>query len=551
MKSHSFIIFFTALFAAIIATPSYAAVVTPMIGGGQVQAPMIHIDIFYDYDADNMSAIVDTSHGIPELRPLSPGDEFDPNEPWSILSGKAYNFQYGWNPGGFFVLPEGACICIELIGQTPGLETYDGRRTRGSYAPIFGTCGSKILWKWSGAMVHNTYAIPNPIETRCWATYKVYFGDEKSGEPIAGYDDDTVTLEWTVRGGGPEFASNPNPPNYSVPGTATVVLSWSPGIYADKHKVYFGTSPDNLVLITGPQDANSHSLGILELGQTYYWRVDEVNTTEPNEWTGKPWVFMTDYLIVDDMESYDESAGQPGAGIWHTWKDGYGWAVPSPGSAGNGTGSMVDANTVTIHGSFQSMKIDYDNSRTGMNIAGDPIIACYSEVEADIVNLEIDPDWTIGGAKVLDIWFRGDTANAAEQMYVVLSDGTNSATSLYSVHEEGLPNGVPDPNGAQQPDWTPWRIVLQDFADANNMYLTSIDKIYIGFGQRGNTTTPGGSGTVYFDDIRLYPSRCLTGPVAGRPQYDLNDDCVVDFNDLAVFAKEWLNTGIWPRRNQR
>jgi len=34
--------------------------------------------------------------------------------------------------------------------------------------------------------------------------------------------------------------------------------------------------------------------------------------------------------------------------------------------------------------------------------------------------------------------------------------------------------------------------------------LTDVDKIIIGFGTKGNTTTPGGSGTVFFDDIRLY-----------------------------------------------
>jgi len=34
-----------------------------------------------------------------------------------------------------------------------------------------------------------------------------------------------------------------------------------------------------------------------------------------------------------------------------------------------------------------------------------------------------------------------------------------------------------------------------------------VDKIAIGLGTRGNTTVPGGSGTMYFDDIRLYRPR--------------------------------------------
>lgn len=538
MKKQNYMITIVILIATTVSIPSNAAVVTPMIGGGQVKESMIHIDIFYDYSTNTMSAKVDTSHGIPKLRPLSSGDEFDPDAPWSVLSGKAYNYQYGWNPGGFFIIPEGAGIWIELIAQSPGLEVYDGRQTRGSFNPILGTNGSRIIWKWSGSMIHNTYAVSEPIETRCWATYQVYFGNERTGGPIAGYDDDTVTLEWIIQAGGPELASNPSPPNYSVPGTPEVFLSWSPGMYADKHKISFGTSPDDLEFIAGPQDANHHSLGSLELGQTYYWRVDELNTTEPNEWQGKPWVFMTDYLVVDDMESY----GGASARIWEAWKDGYGWTDPSPGRAGNGTGSIVaDVNTFNVHAGTQSLRIDYNNSGTSTSATGDTIAACYSEVEADVADLGIGSDWTIGGAKALEIWFRGEMDNAAEQMYFVLSDGTNSAMSLYSVHENGVPTDSPDKHGAQQTVWTPWQIALQDIADANSVDLTRIYNICIGFGQRGNTTTPGGSGTVYFDDVRLYPSRCLN-----KPLYDLNGDCVVDINDMAILVEEWANNGMWP-----
>src|SRR4030067_3412716 len=112
MRMQSYTIIFAILIVTTVSMQSNAAVVTPMIGGGQVKESMIHVDIFYDHDTNTMSATADTSHGIPELRPLSSGDEFDPAAPWSVLSGKAYNYQYGWNPGGFFVLPEGGRIWI-------------------------------------------------------------------------------------------------------------------------------------------------------------------------------------------------------------------------------------------------------------------------------------------------------------------------------------------------------------------------------------------------------------------------------------------------------
>ncbi len=34
--------------------------------------------------------------------------------------------------------------------------------------------------------------------------------------------------------------------------------------------------------------------------------------------------------------------------------------------------------------------------------------------------------------------------------------------------------------------------------------LSDVDTIAIGLGAKGNTRTPGGSGKMYFDDIRLY-----------------------------------------------
>ncbi|MBN1804466.1 MAG: hypothetical protein JW837_04385, partial [Sedimentisphaerales bacterium] len=54
--------------------------------------------------------------------------------------------------------------------------------------------------------------------------------------------------------------------------------------------------------------------------------------------------------------------------------------------------------------------------------------------------------------------------------------------------------------------WTEWIISLQDLAD-QGINLADVDRIAIGLGARSNITIPGGSGKMYFDDIRLYRSR--------------------------------------------
>jgi hypothetical protein len=80
-------------------------------------------------------------------------------------------------------------------------------------------------------------------------------------------------------------------------------------------------------------------------------------------------------------------------------------------------------------------------------------------------------------------------SNDAEPMYVVLND----SAVIY--------NG--NPNAALTTEWTDWNINLQLFAD-QGINLTNITSIGLGFGDRSNPQL-GGSGLVYFDDIRLHP----------------------------------------------
>ncbi|MHC4728362.1 MAG: hypothetical protein ACYS17_14170, partial [Planctomycetota bacterium] len=98
-------------------------------------------------------------------------------------------------------------------------------------------------------------------------------------------------------------------------------------------------------------------------------------------------------------------------------------------------------------------------------------------------------DWTENGVSTLVIWYIGDAANAADPMYVVLN-GTAAVTN-------------DNPDAAQVLAWTEWTIDLQAFAD-QGVNLANVNTITIGLGNRTNPVA-GGSGMMYFDDIRLYP----------------------------------------------
>jgi hypothetical protein len=89
----------------------------------------------------------------------------------------------------------------------------------------------------------------------------------------------------------------------------------------------------------------------------------------------------------------------------------------------------------------------------------------------------------------------GIISNDAEPMYVAVSNIAGDPAVVY--HE--------DPNAAQIDTWTEWVIGLQEFAD-QGVDLTDVDRIAIGFGSHGDATADG-SGTMYFDNIRLYRPR--------------------------------------------
>ncbi|MCP4452603.1 MAG: discoidin domain-containing protein, partial [Planctomycetes bacterium] len=107
----------------------------------------------------------------------------------------------------------------------------------------------------------------------------------------------------------PVAARTPDPVSGSVDVVPTATIQWRAGREADQHTVYMSTDANAVADGTAPSATSStHSLGLasldLDLGQTYYWRVDEVNDTEaPSMWAGPVWTLSTPAtLVVDDFE---------------------------------------------------------------------------------------------------------------------------------------------------------------------------------------------------------------------------------------------------------
>jgi hypothetical protein len=277
---------------------------------------------------------------------------------------------------------------------------------------------------------------------------------------------------------------NPNPANSAVDVDQTQIITWSPSVFAASHEVYFGTDKDLVKNAdTGSPEykgtrtlsAETYDPGKLELATTYYWRIDEVNSTNPDSpWPGLLWSFTTsDFLVIDDMESYNDlDEGEVGSNrIYLVWVDGF--DNPAVNGSIVGHANSPFAEQTIVHSGNQSMPMSYDNA--------------VGKSEATFT-LTYPRDWTEDGVSILSIWFRGDSANAAEQMYVALN-GTAAVN-----HD--------NPDAAKIRSWTEWTIDLTRFAD-QGVDLTNVNTMTIGFGNRNNPTA-GGAGMMYIDDIRLY-----------------------------------------------
>jgi len=314
-----------------------------------------------------------------------------------------------------------------------------------------------------------TFSPPGPLELA-----KTYHWRVDEFDVVATYTGDvwSFTTEGT--------AANPNPAAGAVDVSPTPILSWSPAKLAASHEVYFGADVDAVKNAdkTSPEHKGTRALGDesydagrLELETTYYWRIDEVNSTHPGSpWIGNVWNFTTgNFLVIDDFESYNDIDPPDDASnrIFDKWIDGFG-TTTNGALVGNDLPPYAEQNIV--HGGGQSMIYSYDN-------AGKTSEATLTLSERD---------WTAQGVVKLALWFRGDSGNAADRMFVALGNAV--------VYHD-------DPAATQIAGWNEWVIDLQVFTD-QGVALTNVNTITIGFGTK-NSPAAGGTGTMYFDDIRL------------------------------------------------
>ncbi|MHC4299323.1 MAG: LamG domain-containing protein, partial [Planctomycetota bacterium] len=285
----------------------------------------------------------------------------------------------------------------------------------------------------------------------------------------------------------PVWAREPSPDSGTTGVDVDAILSFRAGREAATHDLYLSTDEQAVIdgtapvtTVTEPSYASS-----LDLASTYYWRIDEVNDAEtPTTWQGDIWSLSTqEYIVVDDFEAYNDIAsGEEGSNLaYETWIDGFG--IATNGSTMGYTAAFQPSMETSIaHDGSQSAPLLYDNTT-----------AAYSEVTANLADLQSGQDWSGHGIKALTLRFYGDPTNVAQQMYVKL----NGTKVVYDGSAEDI----------RLVGWQMWYIDLASIG----VSLSNVTELAIGFERIGALS---GQGMVLLDDIRLYSyDRQLITPV--------------------------------------
>ena len=218
-------------------------------------------------------------------------------------------------------------------------------------------------------------------------------------------------------------AVDPIPAPEAVDVPRDVVLGWTPGEFAATHDVYFGTSLDDVnnadranpldVLVSQGQVATTYDPeGLLEFGQTYYWRVDEVNAAPDNAiFKGEVWSFTAEPLAypIENIVATSNGSSEPDSGPEKT-VDGSGLDADGAHSVLPSTmwaGTTGETELVWIQYEFDQVYKLYEMQVWNYNVAFELLLG-FGFKDVTIEYSENGTDWTV----LKDVQFAQATAKA-------------------------------------------------------------------------------------------------------------------------------------------
>ena len=240
------------------------------------------------------------------------------------------NINQNKNYSGFVVKGLDAAETWEVLGFADGSfhfpVTLDSGRTH-----VNSSAGVIVVGEWA----HIAYTYDTAEGRRLYKDGNLIFEDTQTGIPQAsteplligneggtsrfvnGIMDDIAIFDYSMTVEEinkimegftpPGLATNPNPEDEIMDVPRNVAMSWTAGEFAAKRNVYVGMVFDDVNeagissehLVSQGQGTTTYDAGVLEFGQTYYWRVDEVNGAPDNTvFIGDVWSFTVEPLGI-------------------------------------------------------------------------------------------------------------------------------------------------------------------------------------------------------------------------------------------------------------
>jgi hypothetical protein len=370
-------------------------------------------------------------------------------------------------------------------------------------------------------------------------------------------------------------ATNPQPLDAMTNVNTSQVLSWTAGINAIAHNVYFGTNKAAVTAATNPnilpgrgqQAGTTYDPGALPESTTYYWRVDEISAGRTE--AGVVWSFTTGSSLASSP-SPANGAADVSIDTALTWQAGIGatshrvYLSTDSQAVINGTAPYVTVtNPAYTPASPLTLGATYYWRVTEINAGGTAIGPVWSfttsykiiEPFGYATNSALRAAWVGSPNNTLNI----TAPTGSGWMWMPYSASTQTytrtfsqdldlsiGTRLFMKYYHG-PNNLFDPPTVRlkllnvsdqvlfQADLADTRVGLEGMWQVNlstGSALNTVRKIVL--------EVPAYSDTGYFDvdDIMLGSTMCGVHSAG-----DLSGDCVVDFKDMVELSSFWLNSG--------
>jgi len=283
-----------------------------------------------------------------------------------------------------------------------------------------------------------------------------------------------------------KLASDPFPPDGTTGVPPDITVSWTPGADAAGHILFVGSDIKETIrdprddCTAGPLDANSYHLTNLDMGKTYYWRVDEIQKDNPDvALHGMIWKFTTIDGKACKPHPLDTAVNVP-ANVTLKWKAGY-----------TGARHRVYFGTSPLDTYFYAEPV-YEGDATSFKPPRlEKATTYYWRVD------QIYGDKTVMG----DVW-------------TFTTEGTLMLQVDLALPKWGTSEPIPE---TAKPGWTIWAdprwadMYSHDVAKLENAGGTGIN-VWLSLGNEG-------MGALKVKGMRMY-SMAGDGPPAGRPQGD-------------------------------